>query len=73
MAKKKVQVKVGDVFRIPIAEGSSGFGQLLAKYEEEMLFIVLFDLQANNDKIPSLSEIVQSQPVFMANSAHISI
>ena len=67
MAGKKVKARVGDVFRIPISERESGFGQIIANYKGTFL-MVIFSQKAINTEQPSIDEITSSSPLFICNS-----
>lgn len=64
----KTRAEIGDVFRVLVSNEHSGFGQILAKYESEMLLIVLFSVFHNTDSLPLLSSIIDSEPLYIVNS-----
>jgi hypothetical protein len=68
MASQKVHSKVGDVFEIPISEGECGFGQIVAKYKNEMLLVVVFERRDKYSNRPDLKEVVASRPLLIANT-----
>jgi hypothetical protein len=73
MVETKVKPKVGDVFQIPVSAEVSGFGQILAQYEREMLLMVIFAYQTKNSENPPLEQIVASPPLLIGNSLDAKI
>lgn len=71
--KARNRALTGDVFRVPISSQSSGFGQILANYENEMLLVVIFDTQAENSVLPSLQTITSANQLFIANTLDAKI
>jgi len=65
--KKRTKAKVGDVFRVSVSETRSGFGQVLADRQGELL-IVIYSLVVGNHELPSMDAIVCSEPLFIAIS-----
>ena len=68
MAAKRHKTKLGDIFRIPLSEDESGFGQIVADDSEGILLMVLFDYKAKNCDSPELTDIVASEPLFISDS-----
>lgn len=66
MAKPKA--KVGDIFEIPLVKDVCAFGQILAKYEREMLLLVVFDYRHEGSARPPIETVLASKPLLMCNS-----
>ena len=73
MAAKRHKTKLGDVFRIPLSENESGFGQIIADDSEGILLMVIFDHRTRNCDSPELTDIVASEPLFISDSVDAKI
>lgn len=63
-AKKISTLKDGDVFSIPLGDGTAAVGQIVSSYLASY-YIVLFDFVAPENEIPSeISDALQAQPLF---------
>jgi len=68
MARKaKQQVNVGDVFQIPIDDSRAGYGQVVLKPEEPVLFICVFAMTTPPGALADVDEIVRSD-ILLAGS-----
>lgn len=65
--KAKIEVNVGDVFQIPIDDARIGYGQVVLKPENPILFICVFAATTPPGTSPDLNEIVRSD-ILLAGS-----
>lgn len=65
---KKVPVKVGDVFQIPIDETRIGYGQVVLQPEKHVLFICVFATTTRLGAMFDLEEVVRSEILLAGNT-----
>ncbi|MBI1929312.1 immunity 26/phosphotriesterase HocA family protein [Candidatus Poribacteria bacterium] len=74
MNRKRIQVKVGDVFQIKIDDHRAGYGQVIAKnIGPNPLLIAIFRQVYPLSAPPSIEEVTQSEILFLANSMDAKI
>src|SRR5438105_15772764 len=64
---RKATVKVGDVFQIPIDDARVGYGQVVLKPENPVLFICVFAATTMRNVSPNFNDIVCSD-ILLAGS-----
>lgn len=63
---KKIKVKLGDIFSIPLDGGKVGLGQVAGTYKGGELFIVVFEGCWDSDDVPPVGEVV-NLPIVLAS------
>ena len=59
---KKIELKEGDVFSIPLGNGEIGFGQIIVFPDKSTMIICVFDIKSDNDNNIDI-EIICSSPI----------
>lgn len=69
---KKVRTKIGDIFQIPIDDGSICFGQVIEN-RNGVLRVVTFDSLHKPEDLPNTEEIISSKVVLLTNTMDAKI
>ena len=62
--KKRLKLKEGDIFTIPIDEQTQGYGQITKIPDKHSLIIAVFEGRSDKNKIPALEDIIKNQVLF---------